>query len=375
MATTTEQRTLRIGLLGRGTVGSAFERLLDERGEQIETRHGVRPRITRVLSRDDPDSFLRGSYDVVVEAIGGTEAARRYVRHFLSRGTPVVTANKALLAEHGTELRSFGTALRGEAAVGAAIPLLGVLDRSLQGATIRRVTAILNGTSNYVLTRMRRDGLRLGEAVERAQQLGFAEADPTLDIAGTDAAHKLAILLGHDGAIETTSLAGVRACDCEIDGYILKPVAYAGSGAFVAPAYLPVNHSLAAVHDEENGIVLETDRAGPITLRGAGAGGDATALALLDDVLTTHTPPRRSIELDAGPCATDWFVNLELHTNAPILDVARATRIPIRSWSETDTGFRLRTGALTRQEIESFLTTLRPLRALTRTSAYRILEN
>ena len=137
--TTTQQRTIRIGLMGHGTVGSAFRKLLRDKGDAIAGSHGVRLRIDRILARKsrrgittDVAAFLDGEYDCVVEALGGTEPARTLVAHFLPCGVPVVTANKALLAEHGAELRTFGTSLRGEAAIGAAIPLMGVLERSRQ---------------------------------------------------------------------------------------------------------------------------------------------------------------------------------------------------------------------------------------------------
>jgi homoserine dehydrogenase len=385
-STTTQQRTIRIGLLGHGTVGSAFSRLVRDKRDSIARSHGVSIRIDRVLARTrrrgvtaDVAAFLEGDYDCVVETLGGLEPARTLVSQFLKRGVPVVTANKALLAEHGRELRAHGTSLRGEAAIGAAIPLMGVLERSLQGATVRRITAILNGTSNFVLTRMAQENIRLGEAVEQAQQLGFAEADPSLDLAGTDAAHKLRILVetltGTAPHIETTGLAGIRHSDTQRAGYVLKPIAHVGSGAFVAPTYVPRTHPLAAVDDELNGIVLQTDIAGTLTFSGPGAGGLATASALLDDLLATQEGAPRHGTLDCGSCATDWFVALELLADAPVLAVARDAGVPIREWHERDRGFHLRTGPLNQTELDSFLSLLRPLRALERASAYRILEN
>ena len=388
--TTTRQRTIRIGLLGHGTVGSAFSRLARDKRDAIARTHGVDIRIDRVLARTsrpgvpsditaDVAAFLDGEYDCVVEALGGVEPARTLVAHFLRLGVPVVTANKALLAEHGAELRKFGTSLRGEAAIGAAIPLMGVLERSLQGAEVQRITAILNGTSNFVLTRMAKENIRFGEAVDQAQQLGFAEADPSLDLAGTDAAHKLSILVetltGRAPHIETTTLAGVRHADTQRDGYVLKPIAHVGDGAFVAPAYIPQTHPLASVDDELNGVVLQTDIAGTLSLSGPGAGGLATARALLDDLLARHEGVARTGTLDCGSCATDWFVALDLHADAPVLQVARDAGVPIREWHERGHGFHLRTGPLHQPELETFLSLLRPLRALERASAYRILEN
>ncbi|MFI5402500.1 MAG: homoserine dehydrogenase, partial [Planctomycetota bacterium] len=276
------QKTTRLGLIGLGTVGQALCRLLDEKDLDFEVasvlvRDPSKPRAVAVTT--DADGFKRGRYDAVVEATGGVEPAASLVAHFLRRGIPVVTANKALLAERGDELSviaaAHGTALRGEAAVAGGIPILDVIARSLRAATVHRILAVLNATSNFVLTRVAR-GLRLGRAVEEARRLGFAEADPTLDLSGVDAAQKLSILVARLGKalpyerIERTDVGAVTPLDCARAaklGYVVKPVAWArldkdAAEAFVAPALLSRKSPLARADDEANCVVLSTDTVG-----------------------------------------------------------------------------------------------------------------
>src|SRR3954468_1691187 len=191
--------TVNVGILGRGTVGGAFRRLLNERADMVEEVSGRRPRVSGVLSRKqgDFDRILSRS-DIVVELIGGVDPALEYVTRALLEGKDVVTANKQLIAQHGEELvaaaRKGGAPLRFEGAVAGAIPVIRVVQESLGAIPIEKVFGIVNGTTNYILTEMARGGLSYDEALKQAQDLGYAEADPTEDVGGADAAAKMAIL-------------------------------------------------------------------------------------------------------------------------------------------------------------------------------------
>src|SRR3954463_7309618 len=192
-------KPVRIGLLGRGTVGAAFADLLAERAEAVEAATGRRPEIAGVLTRGEGnfDSILDGS-DLVVELMGGTEPTREYVLAALGAGRPVVTANKQLLAQHGDELfavaREAGVQLRFEASVAAVIPIVRTIQESFGVAEVARVFGIVNGTTNFILSEMAARGSSYAEVLAEAQRLGFAEADPSEDVNGADAAAKMAIL-------------------------------------------------------------------------------------------------------------------------------------------------------------------------------------
>jgi len=311
---------LGVGLLGLGTVGQGLCELL----ERVRDRLPHRVTVTRALVRDpvrprrfrppeltaDAAAFLEDRYDVVVEALGGVEPAGTLVAAFLERGIPVVTANKALLAERGAGLQalavSHGAALRFEASLAAGLPILALLERSLQSTAVTEVTAILNATSNLVLTRVA-EGVSFAEAVEEAQRLGYAEADPRLDLSGEDAAQKLRILLWQltgsappREAIEVQGLGGVRREDAAIPGWRLRPIAHAvvsGDRArgFVGPALVPEGHPLAGVSGADNGVLLKGDPIPALFLSGPGAGALPTATALLDDLLAVaRGDPARS---------------------------------------------------------------------------------
>src|SRR5918911_1478824 len=191
--------TFRVGLLGHGTVGSAFHELLDQRAGAVEAGVGARPEISGVLtrSRGDFDDILERS-DLIVELIGGVEPAREYILRAMAAGRHVVTANKAVLAQHGEEIydaaRAAGVQLRFEAAVAGIVPAIRVMAETLAAAHIERVHGIVNGTTNFILTEMARTGASYEEALRDAQALGFAESDPTEDVTGKDAAAKMAIL-------------------------------------------------------------------------------------------------------------------------------------------------------------------------------------
>ncbi len=393
--------TLRLGLLGLGTVGRALTTLIEEKGLGIEVksilvRDPSRPREGPVTT--DAARFRSGSYDVVVEAMGGVEPAASLVAHFLRRGIPVVTANKALVAERGEELAELaaahGTELRCEAAVAGGIPILDVIGRSLRAATVHRIAAVLNATSNVVLTRMAR-GLRLGRAVEEARRLGFAEADPTLDLSGVDAAQKLSILVRRLGGllpyeqIERTGIGTVTPIDCARAarlGYALKPVAWArlardSAEAFAAPALVPKRGPLGRADNEANCVVLSTDTVGDLSFSGPGAGGRATASAILDDLaaIARHErapaplPPR---PLSPRPAVTRWLLVLPLAADVdgllPLLGQVREVRelreggLPV---------IAAVTAPLPSERIETLRTLLRPVRAVSDVRAFRLLED
>ncbi|MBX9928244.1 MAG: homoserine dehydrogenase [Gemmatimonadaceae bacterium] len=303
--------TTRIALAGCGTVGRAFVRLLRETQRDVE--------IVRVLVRDpcidrgvpiatdrfttDPAEFAHTRADVVVELLGGVEPANTIVRTALGAGRAVVTANKALLARHGAELSGLaarhGTTLAFEGAVGGGVPMVRTLRDGLAGVGVRTITGVLNGTSNFILTRLG-DGDSLAQALEEARRRGFAEADASRDLDGRDAADKIALLawlaFGVDPATIPIAREGIPA-DAEgavararERGGVLRLVAGAyrdgrGVRAWVKPLIVPLTSALARARDEENVVEVESASSGVITLAGRGAGGDPTAAAVLADVL------------------------------------------------------------------------------------------
>ncbi|MCR4316696.1 MAG: homoserine dehydrogenase [Planctomycetes bacterium] len=330
--TRSKPRVIRVGLLGLGAVGQGLVELLRSQRETLRERHEVVFVIDRVLVRDqyktrrevprgavltaDIDEFLSGDYDVVVEAIGGIEPAGSLIRACLERGIPVVSGNKTLLAERADELHALaaraGTSLIYEASVAAGIPVLRLLSTSLQTTKVRRLTAILNGTSNYILTRVSQ-GLSLEAALKEAQDLGFAEADPAFDLSGRDAAQKLCVLwrgLGagslRESAIRVEGIDRVSLDDVRLAkelGLALKPVAFAQLAedeqlAFVAPSAVCAQHPLASVVSEQNGIRLEGDTISDLFLAGPGAGGVPTASAIVDDLLALANEVARKSSRD-----------------------------------------------------------------------------
>src|SRR4051794_18484526 len=193
------ETSFKVGLLGHGTVGSAFETLLEERAEAVAATTGLKPEVSGVLTRSRGDfaEILAGS-DLIVELIGGIEPARDYVLRAMRAGRHVVSANKQLLSQHGEELwavaRENGVQLRFEGAVAGVVPVIRVIQESLAAAHVERIHGIVNGTTNYILSEMARTGASYAEALADAQRLGYAEADPTEDVGGKDAAAKMAIL-------------------------------------------------------------------------------------------------------------------------------------------------------------------------------------
>jgi homoserine dehydrogenase len=321
-----------VGLLGYGNVGVAFTRLIDSQAEAIALRIGHELRVTRIAVRDvakqRPDSALSDagerlsgdaaslvvdpSIDVIVELIGGIEPARSLVLAALAAGKPVVTANKELLATFGAELLSAaekgGVDLFYEASVAGAVPLVRLLNDSLAGERIVRVMGIVNGTTNYMLTSMSEEGCDYAVALAEAQALGYAEADPTADVEGFDARAKAAILAGIAfdadvvaSDVYTEGITAIGASDIAFAhklGYVVKLLAVAervsdGPTPAVAvrvhPAMVPREHPLASVRGAFNAVFVEGDTAGELMVYGRGAGGMATASAVLGDVVAaTH---------------------------------------------------------------------------------------
>jgi homoserine dehydrogenase len=315
-------RTLRVGLLGCGTVGSAVVRLLHEHREDIGRRAGCRLEVSKVAVRDpsrrrdvplDPSTFTADPMDViddpdvdiVCELMGGSEPAGSLILAAFDRDKPVVTANKELLSTRGRELfdasEAKGLDLYFEAAVGGGIPLVRPLKESLTGERLTRVIGIVNGTTNYVLTRMSEDGMSFADALREAQRLGYAEADPTADVDGHDAAAKCAILASIAfnarvvaGDVYREGIATVTSEDIEFArrlGYVVKLLAIAELhegriAARVHPAMIPSGHPLAAVREAFNGVFVEGPNVGELMFYGRGAGGEPTATAVVGDLVT-----------------------------------------------------------------------------------------
>jgi homoserine dehydrogenase len=312
---------VRIGLLGCGTVGQGVVRMLAEQGATIERASGHRLQLGPILVRDlhkerpgvDRELLTANPADVlddpevaiVVEVMGGLSPTFDYLRRALASGKAVVTANKQLLSRHGPELleaaEQAGTELRFEASACAAIPVIKVLRESLLAAEIQAVTGIVNGTTNFILTEMGRAGLSYDGALARAQELGYAEADPTEDVGGADAAAKMAILASiafHARVlIDDVPYEGIDRLQGEdIDlarelGFVVKllGVARLVDGAVsvrVHPALVPTDHPLAAVTGSDNAVLLESNTVGKLMLVGPGAGGTETASAVVADVLS-----------------------------------------------------------------------------------------
>ena len=299
--------TVNVGILGRGTVGGAFRRLLEERAGMVEEVSGRRPRVSGVLSRKrgDFDGILARS-EIIVELIGGMEPALEYVTRALEDGRHVVTANKQLLAQHGPELvaaaRKGGTQLRFEAAVAGAIPVIRVVQESLGAIPIEKVFGIVNGTTNYILTEMARSGLSYEEALAQAQRLGYAEADPSDDVGGADAAAKMTILarlaFGAPVRLDDVPFEGIEQIKPDDLAYakelglslkLLGVAERVGDDAIsvrVFPCFLYPGHPLSPIEGPFNAVMVESPAITEITMSGPGAGGPETASAVLGDVVS-----------------------------------------------------------------------------------------
>ncbi|PZR79214.1 MAG: homoserine dehydrogenase, partial [Candidatus Aeolococcus gillhamiae] len=315
---------MRVGLLGCGTVGAALVQLIAEHGDTIAARSGVRLEVARVAvsdtGRQRPVTFADGvlsdgaaavvaspEVDVVVEVMGGIEPARDLIRTALEAGKPVVTANKEVLATAGAELvevaAKAGVDLLYEAAVAGAIPILRPLRESLAGDRLRRVMGIVNGTTNFILTRMSESGRSFADALGEAQALGYAERDPTADVEGYDAAAKAAILANVAfgarvvaGDVYREGISAITAADIAVAkrlGFVIKLLALVqhddGPEPTIAvrvhPAMVRADHPLAAVRDSFNAVFIEGAAVGELMLLGRGAGGMPTASAVLGDLV------------------------------------------------------------------------------------------
>ena len=352
MSSHTSANVVRLGVLGHGVVGSAFVELVSQQSDNILARSGVRLEVAQVCIRDtkkkhtlpkgavlvsDPHALVQSSeVDVVVELMGGIDPASELIFAALKANKPVITANKALLARHGAEL--FGAAddastdLLFEAAVCGGIPLVRPLRESLRGEPIIRVMGIVNGTTNFILTKMSEHGADYQVALAEAQQLGFAEADPTADVQGHDAAAKIAIIasiaFGTTVRLDDVYCEGITqitAADIAIArkfGFAVKLLGVAelaGVGSNLAssklsvrvhPALVPLTNPLAAVRESFNAVVVDGRASGSLMFYGRGAGGEPTASAVLGDVI-------------------DAAINLRKDTHAPLGAFTDAKLLPI----------------------------------------------
>jgi homoserine dehydrogenase len=336
--------TFRVGLLGHGTVGAAFEALLAERADAIAAVTGLRPELSGVLtrSRGDFEDLLNGS-DLIVELIGGIDPARDYVLRAMRAGRHVVSANKLLLAQHGEELwscaREHSVQLRFEGAVAGVVPVIRVLQETLAAAHVERIHGIVNGTTNFILTEMARGGMSYEDALARAQELGYAEADPTDDVTGRDAAAKMAILARlafstpvHLDQVTYEGIEQIRPEDLAFArdlGLGLKLIGTAervdgGISVRVHPAFLYPGHPLASVNGPFNAVTVESDAITEITLSGPGAGGPQTASAVLGDVISAMIPPASTPETtDSLPVVSDvesaFYLAMEVEDRPGVL--------------------------------------------------------
>jgi len=310
---TPAEGTFGVGLLGRGTIGAAFEVLLARSAPRIELLTGRTPSLAGVLTRSSGGGSFQEILErseLIVELIGGIEPAREYVLRAMRAGRHVVTANKQLLSQHGEELReaarSHGVQLRFEGAVAGVVPVIRVLQESLAGARIERVHGIVNGTTNFILTEMARAGVSFSEALAQAQRLGYAEADPSEDVDGRDAAAKMAILARlafgtavHIDQVRYEGIEQIQPDDLEYArelGLGLKLIGTAerignGLSVRVHPAFLYPGHPLASIDGSFNAVTVESEEITEITMSGPGAGGPQTASAVLGDVISAMIPP------------------------------------------------------------------------------------
>ena len=350
----TDYRPLRIALLGAGSVGAQVARLLTEHKSELAARVGAELDLVGIAVRDinskraegvpaellttDAESLILGA-DIVIEVMGGIEPARTYILQALNSGSDVITANKALLATHGTELfdtaEQVGAQLYFEAAVAGAIPIIRPLRESLAGDKVNRIMGIVNGTTNFILDRMDSTGASFADALAEATELGYAEADPTADIEAFDAAQKAAILANLAFHTEVpldqvyregiTKVTAEQMAAAQRDGYVIKLLAIAervdadengeaGVSVRVHPALIERDHPLGAVRGAFNAVFVEAEAAGSLMFYGAGAGGVQTASAVLGDLVSAA---KRHVA--GGPGLAD-----SVHANLTILPIDRA---------------------------------------------------
>jgi len=421
--------TVRVGLLGCGNVGAALAGLLAAQAAEIGERTGVRLELAAVAVRsaskertvDLPDGILTTdaaavvddpAIDVIVEVIGGIEPARTLVLAALAAKKPVITGNKELLANHGAELfaaaDAAGVDLLFEAAVAGGIPLIRPLRESLVGERITRVLGIVNGTTNYILTKMTEDGAPYAEALGEAQELGYAERDPTADVEGYDAGAKAAIIASIAfgarvvaGDVYHEGISGLTPSDIEYAtklGYVVKLLAIierdpderggGGSGAIgvrVHPAMVPVSHPLASVRESYNAVFVEGEAVGSLMFYGRGAGGSPTASAVLGDLIDAAANLRKGAHATLGTLAkatirpiddarSEYYLNLEVSDEPGVLAAVAATfganGVSIRAMEQEGLGTAARlvfiTHEATERDVQATLGDLRDLAAVTR---------
>ena len=424
---------VKVGVLGCGNVGAALVQLISERGGEIEARTGVRLEVTRVavrslsrkrpihlpedmLTRDAAEVVADPNVDVVVEVIGGIEPARELILQALAAGKPVVTANKELLANHGAELFEAASAgqvdLLFEAAVAGGIPIMRPLRESLVGENVRRIMGIVNGTTNFILTRMSEEGTSYAAALAEAQELGYAERDPTADVEGYDAGAKAAILASIAfgakvvaGDVYHEGISNISAIDIAFAkrlGYVIKLLAVAELvpveagpdevAVRVHPAMVPLTHPLAGVRDSFNAVFVEGAAVGDLMFYGRGAGGSPTGSAVLGDLVDaavnlrkgtyaelpslTRRPIRPIDELQSS-----YYVNLDVVDQPGVLrviaEVFERHGVSIRSLEQEGVGEAARLIFITHQareaDLQATLDDLRELSVILRiTSVLRV---
>jgi len=349
-----EYRPLRVALLGAGSVGSQVAKLILENKDELAARVGAELQLAGVLVRDkraargfgipqelittEADQLILGA-DIVIEVMGGIEPARTYILAALNSGSDVITANKALLATHGSELfdvaEQVGAQLYFEAAVAGAIPIIRPLRESLAGDKVKRIMGIVNGSTNFILDRMDSTGVSLEEAMAEATKLGYLEADPVLDVEGYDAAQKAAILASLAFHTEVplekvyregiTKVTKEQIAAAKRDGYVIKLLAICekisadaenpdeGISVRVYPAMVPLEHPLAAVRGAFNAVFVEAEAAGSLMFYGAGAGGIQTASAVMGDLVSAA---KRHVA--GGPGLAD-----SVHADLEVLPISR----------------------------------------------------
>ncbi len=415
---------VRIGLLGCGHVGAALASLVADRRAEVARRHSLDLEVTRIAVRNtaidrdvpvDDGAFTTDAasvvadpeVDVVVEVMGGIEPARELVMAALSAGKPVVTANKELLANHGAELYALaadnGVDLLFEAAVAGAIPIMRPLRESLAGEPIERVMGIVNGTTNFILSRMTDDGASYADALAEAQSLGYAERDPTADVEGYDAGAKAAIMATVAfgarvvaGDVYHEGISDISVADIEFAAnlkHCIKLLAVAEQtmaddgqpqvGVRVHPTLVPLDHPLASVNGSFNAVFIEGGAAGDLMLYGRGAGGRPTASAVLGDLIDAAANLRRGSAPGIGvleraliapidDVTSAYYLNLEVDDRPGVLAAVAAVfgehGVSIRSMEQEGLGDEARLVFITHgareRDLRATLTDLRSLDAV-----------
>ena len=396
---------VRLGVIGAGFVGRAFVSMLSDDSRQVALVDGAtatlelvgvavrdldtpREGIDPSLLTDDPLGLAaREDVDILIELVGGLEPARTWIETALRRGASVVTANKALMADGGTDLAQLahenGADLLYEASVAGGIPIIRALRTSLAGEKINRVMGIVNGTTNFILSQMTSEGRDYEDALREAQILGYAEADPTADVEAFDAAAKVQILSSlaigtalHGEPISREGIAKVRAVDVDYArraGYVIKllgvveRVGEHGLSRRTHPALIPVDHPLASVHGAMNAVFVEGDKSGPLMWLGPGAGGEPSASAVLGDVLhaarnrvngrhdVPFTVDARLVSVDAGDLSSDFYLSIDVRDEpgvlAQVAGVFGRHNVSIQSMEQSGFGHEARLSFLTHRAL------------------------